>query len=1379
MLSEGDEREIRDGDLIEITSGRYLYRFVEKRADDIESNNTQSISSNGVEKKERLKSEPEMRESNSVSPFDASKPTNRAKDKTEEKTEQKEEESSRSQFTTDTQMDPLQESQRNERNEASGIQFSQMSPPSFIPNRKKANVEDEKREDEIMHAETQAADNSFESESIEEVSKSEAETEDQSTHKSNENIEKMEETSDLDRSSKRKREDGKEEEVEIDLTEGKKQKKESSSDDEVEIDLNEKHDDLEDEELVQIDPSELELEEIELEKCRREQELKDEEYARLLQEEFDKELRQVNPVAEKVEQSEKGEESEVDDLELARRIYEEELKEERERKRKQEEEDARLALQLSQEGFAEIPNLPNQNNLQRTQSAQVSNPVKKSQPILASRSNSLPPSSQIKHENNANMQPIKSENSNYPHNSSIVSFKDLSNSNNNSNNGNGVFDSKYSMEPPSLISNSQIKALNSNAPVVPFSRPVSNSVPAGNSNIFIKQENGTSAAAPAVAPVAVKRESNPPAAAPQSNPQLGPVVTWNAKYTKIQSGGPVPIPLETAKIVVGTNELTPFNLNQVLGFMTGVIKVPSLSLSSTGSILYALTPGSMRVEGDKAIETTYIIDLNYISKKWTKLLRTREVPLDLANTVSIPSPVPGWNRCKDCGGFGVGLIKFFGICNFCASVRHGLFPPSQFSKPASFALNKNVRGSSHNNNNNNIRPSVPLVPNANLAPSNRFVNGIFSGMDSYVAPPPSGIMREKDLKKIMENQMDELPEIEPSENLTVKLHSYQKQALWWMCEKEKKKPKGGILADDMGVGKTVETIALMTTKPFGGPQKTLIVCPVSLVYHWNSELKHKTKDTFKSILIYHGSNKVRDPKQLEKFDVVITTFATLGAEWTGKDDPKDKREGGPLLKANWNRVILDEAHNIKNRSTVSAKACFDLKAIHRWCLTGTPIQNSMDDMFSLIHFLRFKPYCDVSVWKSVCKNINKDSGHEDFKRVRTLLKTCLLRRMKTTEINGKPILELPPKHEALRHDVFSPEEMDFYKALETSAQVQFDKYLKAGTAVKNYSNILVLLLRLRQACNHPTLVISKVETVENPDKMVLKIPELPSDVNTIKKNDPNRIPTSIKERLKVSQEVECPICLELRQNSSVSICGHVFCRDCIRQTILSHPNCPICRTALSVSDLFSLESVIGIQKNEGEERTEALEAKFEGKNGEKEDFDSTKIRVLLQGLHDVSRESPESKVVIFSQWTSMLDLIQPRITAAGWKYVRFDGTLSLSQRNDVLEKFRSDDSVKIILMSLKAGGVGINLSTANYLFFLDCWWNPQIEQQAIDRIHRIGQERAVKIVRMTIKDTVEERILKLQESKLRMAEGAIGTKNGRAESSKLSLEDLKYLFGVR
>jgi len=252
----------------------------------------------------------------------------------------------------------------------------------------------------------------------------------------------------------------------------------------------------------------------------------------------------------------------------------------------------------------------------------------------------------------------------------------------------------------------------------------------------------------------------------------------------------------------------------------------------------------------------------------------------------------------------------------------------------------------------------------------------------------------------------------------------------------------------------------------------------------------------------------------------------------------------------------------------------------------------------------------------------------------------------------------------------------------------------------------------------------------------------------------------------------------------VTICGHLFCSHCLTQTLAHRRDqgCPICRGELDDEDFVPLPQVkrkieaLGLNAPRAAPRAPSPVPEPQPDNGEKTTWvSSTKINALMTKLGEIMAVQQGEKTIVFSQFTTMLDLLEHPLNLAGYQFVRYDGSMSLPAREDTLKKFRGDKTIRILLMSLKCGGLGLNLTVASRVFMMDCWWNPALEDQAIDRCHRIGQARDVKVIRLTIADTVEDRILKLQEGKKAIADGALG-EGELKKMPRLTLNDLIYLF---
>ncbi|GAB0488916.1 hypothetical protein MMPV_000129 [Pyropia vietnamensis] len=426
--------------------------------------------------------------------------------------------------------------------------------------------------------------------------------------------------------------------------------------------------------------------------------------------------------------------------------------------------------------------------------------------------------------------------------------------------------------------------------------------------------------------------------------------------------------------------------------------------------------------------------------------------------------------------------------------------------------------------------------------------------------------------------------------MNVSLLRHQKRALAWMINREQASsagPRGGILADEMGLGKTLSTVALILKerpppKEDGTPSKlrTLVVAPVSVLQVWKEEFSSRIDPAFKpSVVIYHGSGRTKDPRELAQYDIAITSYSVVSKEAPKEVETVDsagrpitQKVRGALFKVRWFRVVLDEAQVIKNRRAWQARATYMLPAERRWCLSGTPIQNSVDDIYSLFLFLRYYIVDTYSQWSKVWKkrlNSNDAAVRErTFKRFQVVLGTVLLRRTKSEEVDGVPILVLPPKNIELRALQFSPDERAVYMALETKSRVQFNKYVKAGTVMANLFSVLVLLLRLRQACSHPHLITKDDGfSREELEQAATRIARGASLLSAL----PEAVQKRLIELLAPDSENDegkvCPICFDgLGREAIVTSCGHFSCGACNSRWAAESDSCPQCRQSLADTD---------------------------------------------------------------------------------------------------------------------------------------------------------------------------------------------------------------------
>lgn len=467
--------------------------------------------------------------------------------------------------------------------------------------------------------------------------------------------------------------------------------------------------------------------------------------------------------------------------------------------------------------------------------------------------------------------------------------------------------------------------------------------------------------------------------------------------------------------------------------------------------------------------------------------------------------------------------------------------------------------------------------------------------------------------------------------LNITLLPHQIQGLEWMKQKEQDTTRGGILADDMGLGKTIQMLALITSQAMNKP--TLIIVPVSIMFQWIKEINTKT-NTKLNVVLFHGKTKATCTlEQLQSSNIVVTSY-------------------GAILRTNllnlveWGRIVLDEAHIIKNHKSTVANSVLDLQSDTRWCLTGTPIHNKKMEMYSFARFLQIRHYQDRKVFKRMIRS---------ERRFKLFIQMCLLRRSKDFKLNNESVIQLVDKESSISTTVFSTDEQSIYDTIFANAQMEINQFIRQGTVLKNYSHIFTMLLRLRQICLHPDLVIKRLPDQENI----------------------TGLPTMSAKLLKVTETVT--------------------------------------------------------------------------------DWNS----------HD-------DKILIFCQFTEFIDMIHDTLESKGIGSLVYTGSQSPQERDDIISDFKNNQNIKVLIISIKCGSLGLNLTNANRIILVDVWWHPFIEYQAIDRCHRFGQEKTVFIERLIIKDSIEERILVLQEKKKQMFDQFINGQHSKGDH--LSVADIEFLF---
>ena len=473
-----------------------------------------------------------------------------------------------------------------------------------------------------------------------------------------------------------------------------------------------------------------------------------------------------------------------------------------------------------------------------------------------------------------------------------------------------------------------------------------------------------------------------------------------------------------------------------------------------------------------------------------------------------------------------------------------------------------------------------------------------------------------------------ITEAQNPQGLQATLRPYQEEGFRWL-QFLTRYGLSGILADDMGLGKTLQTIAhLLAEKESGRLTKpSLIIAPTSLLGNWQDEIAKFAPSL--NVHIHYGGGRHRLRQPFDAADIIVTSYSLV------------YRDQDYLESRCFSHLILDEAQNIKNPGSRSARACCALDAEHRLCISGTPMENHLEELWSLFHFLMPGFLGQQESFRQRFRHpIEKEN--DDFARdlLASRVGPLMLRRKKSEVAK-----DLPPKTEMIRSVELEGPQRDLYETIRASMEQRVQEVITEQGMDRAHLYILDALLKLRQVCCHPHLLdLEAAQSVDSSAKMDLLFDMLPEMV------------------------------------------------------------------------------------------------------------------------------AAGRRVLIFSQFTSMLGLIEKRVIAEGIDYVKLTG--NTRNRSALVKKFQTG-KVPIFLISLKAGGVGLNLTKADTVIHYDPWWNPAIESQATDRAYRIGQDNPVFVYKLITKGSIEERIVAMQEDKKELVESLLSAGTKKAlKFDKASLEQL-------
>ncbi|KAI5925447.1 SNF2 family N-terminal domain-containing protein [Camillea tinctor] len=539
----------------------------------------------------------------------------------------------------------------------------------------------------------------------------------------------------------------------------------------------------------------------------------------------------------------------------------------------------------------------------------------------------------------------------------------------------------------------------------------------------------------------------------------------------------------------------------------------------------------------------------------------------------------------------------------------------------------------------------------------------------------------------------------------------------------------------MGLGKTLTILAgILHSVPeavdfasfYGAPEckypakirtkaTLVVVSSAQLLESWESEVQAHISPGALSSVRFHGQDRPRDPEALRSVDLVLTTYATLAADHTGRH---------VLHQIEWFRVVLDEAHWIRNPSSKQFWAAVSLCSRRRWCLTGTPIQNKLEDLTSLAQFLQLPPLSTKATFQRHVLAPLSQGGPNFAKPLRAYLEAYCLRR-------SEKCLSLPPSRQEDVTLQLSYEEQKLYESLLGETRRQINSLISKGDTIK-CSIPFRAMLKMRMLCNFGTF------------------PSIKSNTNFLEQS---------------GLEIGCERCSATDEDTRVLLSNYSFCPDCGRQLRPSSPLSESVDSQTTDADSICINTMPvldGSAQILGAGINHTLSTGF-----------STKLSAVVQ---NITFGGPESKNIVFSYWTSTLDLLSKLLEQARIPYCQIDGRVGYVERSTRLKTFKEDPQVLVLLMSIGTGAVGLNLTVANRVHIVEPQWNPSVEEQAIARALRMGQTREVTIVRYMMEKTVEQNIINLQQKKKRLAKFTFDA--GTKENLSGTIEDLKSVLDI-
>ncbi|KAF1839467.1 hypothetical protein BDW02DRAFT_635750 [Decorospora gaudefroyi] len=759
------------------------------------------------------------------------------------------------------------------------------------------------------------------------------------------------------------------------------------------------------------------------------------------------------------------------------------------------------------------------------------------------------------------------------------------------------------------------------------------------------------------------------------------------------------------------------------------------------------------------------------------------------------------------------------------------------------------------------------------------------------------------------------------------LRGYQILGVAFMRRRENAvdEPKGGLMADQMGLGKTLMMLAnIVNGQPPKGanrPRTTLLIASPALLTQWKNEIDQHTQGQMK-IMRYGAGTRVDSTNAQEivgAHDIVLTTYNEIMKSYPKNEPPIQcqtaeqklawwremyEKHRGVLHRMMFLRIVLDEAQAIKNHMSRTSIACRALMAQHKWALSGTPILNSLTELYPYFKFLGVPHTGSFKIFKhNYC-----DSGDaENTERLLVRLSQFMIRRTHADEMFGAPILKLPQADQGTYWCEFNSVERCIYDIVRIRFAKNINMWARKGDLEKSYSNALVMLLRLRQLTSHVLMLqfvmsdLLEREDIERIEEVVKKQPTNSQDGRTIiairkqldklaadqrKKSailaakkakkaaaksaakatamatgreyrsdnedegdddedgdenhddplydqiegtaeepppedqtaqGPTRVSSggqfgkeynfkpflgSLKtgeswERAK--KKARCGSCSKQPRKPWIMSCGHLICSDCYEIVLLNAaetdandtPPCKACGVTPSYMHLCDPDDYDSPDVVAQGTRAQAKKKKEkERKRLDREDIaedwlamqsddvlPSAKTIAVKSQIMNWLKENPHVKVIVYTQFLAMIRILVRVCKKEGWHTEQYHGKMSLYARDRAISSFTDNPNSKIMLASLRCGGLGLNLTMASKVIMIDPWWNSASEQQAFCRVFRIGQVEETFMSRLCVKNTVDERLIEMQERKEEEIASVMENDGRTLKKQVMNIGELMKLFG--